>query len=150
MTSNDTEGESRNYVEGKVVAILNNREVVIDVGEEDGVEVGMRFAILGEAEIESSRAKDGKLKVPYRKTEVKIVRFVDEYHSVGRTFKKIPGQRGNSWATLAMVASEGTPDRVETVPIEKGADLLSRLPAGSNLVHIGDRAEETWGDEFGD
>lgn len=149
MTTENDESE-RSYIIGKVVKPLNNREVLIDVGLADGVELGMRFAIVGYAEVDSTRAKGGVLRVPYRKVEIKIVRFIDDFHSVGRTFKKIPGQRANNWASIAVLASEGTPERVETVPIEKGADLYSELPSGSQLVKIGDRVEETWGDEFGD
>ncbi|MFF2772967.1 hypothetical protein ACFVUP_38300, partial [Streptomyces bacillaris] len=62
-------------IEGKVASVLNERELVLNVGAEEGVEVGMRFKILyaGGIEITDPDTNEALGNVEWPKTEVKIV-----------------------------------------------------------------------------
>jgi len=64
-------------IRGKVAAILTQRELALNVGEEEGVEVGMRFAILNSKGVDVTDPDTGKVlgDVPVAKTIVKVVRI---------------------------------------------------------------------------
>lgn len=157
MTENQENDEERDAVVAEVVAIIDSRELIIDAGQEDGVEIGMRFAILGTVVVDAPRAPSGKLEVPFPKTIVKIVRFLDENHSVGRTFRVIKGRPAiqgalASFTAPSLRALEGTPataDRVESLKVSDGTPtLVSELDEDDRKIKVGDTAEETWGDEY--
>lgn len=88
-----------NRIEGKVASVLNERELVLNIGSEDAVEVGMRFKILYAGGIEITDPDTGEPlgNVEWPKTEVKVV-SVQPHMSVGRTFRTVTvparGQRG--------------------------------------------------------
>jgi hypothetical protein len=77
-------------IEGKVATVLNERELVLNIGAEDGVEVGMRFKILyaGGIEITDPDTNEPLGSVEWPKTEVKIV-SVQPHMAVGRTFRTV-------------------------------------------------------------
>jgi hypothetical protein len=77
-------------IEGKVATVLNERELVLNVGSEEGVKVGMRFKILYPDGIEITDPDTGAQlgSVEWPKTEVKIVN-VQPHMAVGRTFRTI-------------------------------------------------------------
>ncbi len=77
-------------IEGKVATVLNERELVLTVGSEEGVAVGMRFKILypGGIEITDPDTNEPLGNVEWPKTEVKIV-SVQPHMSVGRTFRTV-------------------------------------------------------------
>lgn len=51
---------SPNLLHGKVAAILNARELVINIGQEQGVTVGMKFKVLAETPFEVQDPDTGK------------------------------------------------------------------------------------------
>lgn len=77
-------------IEGKVATVLNERELVLNVGSEEGVAVGMRFKILypGGIEITDPDTSEPLGNVEWPKTEVKIV-SVQPHMAVGRTFRTV-------------------------------------------------------------
>lgn len=75
-------------IRGTVAAILNRRELVINVGTDDGVEVGMEFAVLNRRGLSISdpeTAEDlGSVEIP--KVLVRVAR-VQPRLAVARTFQ---------------------------------------------------------------
>jgi hypothetical protein len=76
-------------IRGKVARILNSRELALNIGEEDGVAIGMYFDVLdskGEDILDpDTGAVLGSLQRP--KVRVKIIRVL-EHLSVASTYKK--------------------------------------------------------------
>src|SRR5438105_2674319 len=83
-------------ITGKVAGLLTKRELVINRGSGDGVEVGMRFAVLNRHGIDVRDPDTGEIlgSTELVKTVVKIVRIDAEHLSVGRTFRTIQGRPG--------------------------------------------------------
>lgn len=130
-------------IEGRVLAALSDREVLIDRGIEDGVEIGMRFAILDDhIEVEVPGAPR-PVYISLPKTIVKIVRFEGESTSVGRTFRTIKGRPAMSGSTFGLWTA--TPDRPETLSYEDPAEIPQKR---DYVVRPGDRARATTGDEY--
>lgn len=82
-------------IHGKVARILNSRELALNIGKIDGVELNMYFDVLdpkGEDIIDpDTGALLGSLQRP--KVRVKIVKVLDQL-SVGSTFKKHTVNKG--------------------------------------------------------
>jgi len=91
-------------IEGKVATVLNERELVLNVGAAEGVEVGMRFKILypGGIEVTDPDTQEPLGSVEWPKTEVKIV-SVQPHVAVGRTFRTITiPETGNRFSSFRM------------------------------------------------
>lgn len=134
-----------NDIEGVVAEILTMRELVINRGSEDGVTVGMRFAILNSKGPDIKDPETGKSlgSVELEKTVVKIVR-VQEHLSVGRTFRtfKTAGIDLNWILPQSRTEVEG----LET----DGMRLKDKLGIKDSFVKIGDKAVLYTGDEYDD
>lgn len=137
---------------GKVAALLNSRELVLNLGSDDGVEVGMRFVILNSKGVDITDPDTGKVigdvKVP--KTVVKVVRVDGPKVAVARTFRVIPGTPGVAAILLATGSWAGSPARVETLAIGPDTELVAELDDNRSYIKVGDTAELTVGDEFDD
>lgn len=138
---------SRDRVEGLVAAIIDTREVVLNVGSDDGVEQGMRFVILDKERVPLTDPETGAelgegIEVP--KHVVKVVR-VDPEFSVARTFRTIKGRSGSIAAIMGT-----TPDRVETIRVGAGETIRESLEPARAEVRIGDKVAQTIGDEYDD
>ena len=133
-------------IEGKVARILNERELVINRGSRDGVEIGMRFAILNPNGIDITDPETHEVlgSVPIAKTIVKVVR-VDERMSVGRTFRTIPGRAGGS-VFSAIAALSPIPDRPETLRAGERT-VYQEISEEESSVKTGDPAIETRRDD---
>lgn len=148
----DTEApdEDEERLRGKVAAILNKRELVVNLGSDDGVQEGMRFVILNSKGVDirdpDSGAVLGSVEVP--KTIVKVVRVDGAHLAVARTFRTIPGSPGMRTALRSVEILGGRPARTETLAIEPGTELRSELPDEESFVKVGDVALETRGEEF--
>ncbi|WP_433678972.1 hypothetical protein [Nocardia sp. CA-119907] len=133
-------------IEGQIVAVLGNREVIIDRGREHGVEIGMRFVILAEPQEVELPDSDLTITVEQAKTTVKVVRFEGDTASVAQTFRTIAGSPG-----LAALAQQSVfapnPDRPETFSYDKedrGIDPVDKT------VRRGDAIRQVSGDEYFD
>lgn len=138
-----------NRIRGKVAAILTKRELILNIGTADGVELGMKFVILNSQGIDV-RDPDtlqvlGNVEVP--KTVVKVVRVDDEHLCVARTFRKIAGSPG---ILGSMTNIAGTPTRYETLDVESGSSLKAELSIEDSYIKPGDIAVQTQGDEYDD
>jgi hypothetical protein len=143
--------EGRQPIQGKVAGVLTRRELLINRGSVDGVEVGMRFAVLNRHGIDVKDPDTGELlgSADVVKTVVKIVRIDAPHLSTGRTFRTIPGTPGLMKGLSAMSSFAGTPERVETLDI-KGASLKEELDSSESYVKVGDPVVETVGDTYSD
>jgi hypothetical protein len=146
MTVTSTSSER---IRGKVAAILSKRELILNIGLEDGVEIGMQFVILNGKGIDVTDPDTGEVlgTVEVPKTIVKVVRVDGPHLSVARTFRTLRGTPGlmSSFSSIT-----GTPDRPETLEITPGSSLKAELPEGDSYINRGDIAVATHGDEYDD
>jgi hypothetical protein len=136
-------------IQGKVATVLNERELVLNVGADDGVTVGMRFKILypdGIA-ITDPDTHEPLGSVEWPKTEVKIV-SVQDHMAVGRTFRTITipesGSRYNAIGVAGLFGlNDYEPERqvVETLRSSDGFAEKELAPSES-VVKRGDPAVE--------
>ncbi|MEV6225108.1 hypothetical protein AB0M13_26000 [Nocardia fluminea] len=132
---------STDTIEGHVAAIFGPREVLIDRGTKHGVEIGMRFVILG-APTPVPLNDDGEIvEIRFPKTIVKIVRLEGDSAALGRTFRTVKG-------TPAFSVLMGTKDdQTETFSFEGHFKAES---AADKTVRQGDLVRLTRGDEYPD
>lgn len=145
MTSTDSE-----RIKGKVAAILSRRELILNIGSEDGVEIGMQFVILNSKGIDVTDPDSGEIlgTVEVPKTVVKVVRVDGPHLSVARTFRTLRGTPGIFGSSMASIA--GTPSRPETLDITPGSSLKAELSEEESFIKRGDIALATQGDEYDD
>jgi hypothetical protein len=136
-------------IRGKVAAVLSKRELILNVGSDDGVELGMKFVILNSHGVDVTDPDTGKVlgTVEVPKTVVKVVRVDDSHLSVARTFRTVKGTPGLASHSSSLTGSR---DRVETLDIESGASLKAELSEAESYVKRGGVALETRGDEYDD
>jgi hypothetical protein len=146
MTATDSE-----RIKGKVAAILSKRELILNIGSEDGVEIGMKFVILNSKGIDVTDPDSGNIlgTVEVPKTVVKVVRIDGPHLSVARTFRTLRGTPG-IFGLSAMTSISGTPDRPETLDITPGSSLKAELSEEQSYIKRGDIALATEGDEYDD
>lgn len=137
-------------IEAKVAQILTARDLVLNKGSIDGVDVGMRFAILNR---KGAAVKDpdtgevlGSVELP--KTFVKVV-AVKERLSIARTFREFRTGAGALWSIMAATASvtSAPQTRIETLKTDE-ARLKDELEEEESYVKIGDPAVQMLGEEF--
>lgn len=134
-------------IQGKVAAILSSRELILNIGTEDGVEVGDRFVILNDKALEVADPDTleilGAVEVP--KTVVKVVRVGGPHLATARTFRTVPGTPG----LFGGPSIAGRPAHVETLDVQSDSVLKNQL--GEDLyVKPGDIARFTEGTEYDD
>lgn len=111
--------DKEKLLKGKVARILNSKELVINIGEKDAVEIGMIFDVLdpkGE-EIKDPDTKKilGSLQRP--KVRVKVIE-VQKNLSVASTYRKKEvnvGGTGRSWQDLSKISLLLMPEKWMTV-----------------------------------
>lgn len=133
-------------IEAHVARILNDRELVLNKGSQDNVEVGMRFAILTDAGIgiadPITREPLGDVERP--KTLVKITQVRDRL-AVAATYrtKTIQGTLG------ALSFPIFTQNRQVDERLRASESSYARpLTNDESLVNVGDKAVQVIGDEF--
>jgi hypothetical protein len=139
--------DERAKIEGKVAQILNARELVINRGEEHGVEIGMRFAVLnkqgGTIVDPDTKETIGEIKVP--KVLVKVTRLGDKI-AVASTFRTY---RVGSVLGLGGFTDMFKPPemRHETLRTDE-TTYKEELSEEDSYVHIGDPIIEYKEDDF--
>ncbi|WP_371781726.1 hypothetical protein [Streptosporangium subroseum] len=136
-------------IEGKVAQILTKRELVINKGEVDGVELGMRFAILNTRGTDIRDPETGEMlgSVEIEKAVVKVVR-VSERLSVARTFRTYRVAGGSLYAngTFDQLLR---PPRTEIESLQTDERRLKdELDESESYVKLGDPAVQVIGDEY--
>jgi hypothetical protein len=142
-------------LEGLVADILNEREVVINIGTKNGVEPGMKFAILSPRphEIFDPKTKE-KLGVVERVKVRLKASDVREKFAVLRTYETYTvnmGGRGPDFlGTTAAVSSLFMPPRwvtkVKTLRVDQ-SDLPGELSESESIVKVNDRVVQIFADE---
>jgi hypothetical protein len=139
--------EADDRIRGQVAQVLNERELVINRGSDDGVKAGMRFAILNRqgTDIRDPETGESLGSVEIEKAIVKIVRAHNRL-SVGRTFRTLR-RPGGPLAGIAELVSRPSRTEVETLRAAGKEDRLELNPEES-LIRVGDPVVETRGEEF--
>jgi hypothetical protein len=136
-------------IDGKVAAILNDRELVINKGKNSGVKAGMIFGILEEREIEDPDTKEELGSVEIVKIRVKVV-DVKPKMSICRTYetynfnlggsgqlRPVPGLPWLGATTVAELFYEPSPNWVTKVKT-----LNPKANEEGAVVDIGDRVRQ--------
>lgn len=130
-----------NQIQGKVALVLTDRQLVINRGQNDGVEIGMQFAIMGNHQGEVRDPDSGETlgTVEVIKTIVKIVE-VEERISLGKTFRTIK-EGGGAFAMSSEISRAFTPSsvRVETLD-QEGRFSEKEITPDKSYVKVGDLA----------
>lgn len=139
----------KGMIRGKVAQIINRRELVLNVGVDDGVEPGMHFAVLSAKGAEIKDPETGELlgAVELPKVLVEVAR-VQPKLSVARTFKTRRRNVGGTGFSAGAIFQP--PKWVEEVESLRLSDkpYLEELSEEESYVKIGDPVVEVAGDEF--
>lgn len=124
-------------IEGKVAAILNARELVINKGSKDGVREGMKFGVLDVtgAEIKDPDSREVIGSVMRTKIKVKAVE-VQARISVCRTYEKTGGGGGLFGGPSIADLFQYQPPRSRTLATEEA--LFPPLTEAESYVKRGD------------
>lgn len=131
-------------IRAKVAKIIDARTLVLNRGADDGVEVGMRFAVLNRngAEIRDPETREVLDSVDVEKTVVKVA-SVKARVAVARTYRKYGGREGLS--VLGSFAAR--PAKVETLKTDE-ATYKEEMSEHDSYVKVGDDAVQVKGEEF--
>jgi len=135
---------SDNPLKGKVAALVNSRELVINIGSVDGVEVGMVFSVLSGTPIKildpDTAEEIGE--IDREKVRVKTIE-VKPRMSICKTYKTYTVGGYGVFAALDPQFGLGQPKRtvVETLKLED-AKLPPPLTPEESYVKIGDRISQ--------
>jgi len=133
----------KNLIEGKVAEILNERELIINIGSKKGVSEGMKFSILSQEPIEiydpETHEKIGM--VDREKVRV-IAAEVQDRFSICKTYRKWT-TGGSSLVNIASMMAAVNVPRVkhETLKVNDSS-LPPPLSEEESYVKIGDRVKE--------
>ncbi len=129
-------------IEGKVARILTNRRLIINKGSDDGVGLGMRFAILSPVglDVRDPDTDEPLGSVDVARTVVKVI-AVDERLCTARTFRTV-----RSTGIFGAFAS-GPTEREETLRTDEST-VEREIGETESKIKIGDTAVEVVGDEF--
>jgi hypothetical protein len=126
-------------IRGKVARVLNNRQVALNKGSVDGIQIGMVFKILSPKGSEITDPDTGEIigSVELEKTSVKVTSVQDRV-SVASTFRTHKVNAGGS--ELKPVTSLFEPPkwetRVETLKTDENAN--EELPEEESYIRTGD------------
>lgn len=131
-------------IRGRVAAILNARELVINRGSEAGVGKGMRFAVLAATPLEIKDPDTGEVLDEIDREKVRVeVGEVRPRTSICRTYivRTVGGGPAAGFGVTAKVFStlfEEPRRKVETLEI-KDSTLPPPLPEEESFVKVNDR-----------
>jgi hypothetical protein len=129
-------------IRAKVARIISSTDLALNKGAEDGVEVGMKFAVLSDAgeEIRDPDTDEVLDSIQIAKTVVKIV-YSAPRTSIGRTFRK--HQSSGIFSALGQGST-----RYESLASDESR-VQQELDPKDAKVKRGDRAVEYTGDYIG-
>lgn len=130
-------------IEGKVASILNEREVVLTVGQDDGVEIGMQFNILYPGGIEIRDPDDSSKiidSIEWPKTQVKVVQVYPRL-AVARTFRTITTPERGFNVAAALSGLNYTPAKTEVETLRTDGSFAEKeIDPADSVVKVGDPA----------
>ena len=125
-------------IQGKVAAILNERELVINRGEVAGVEEGMKFKVMShELDIIDPESNEQLGVFAREKVRVKVVEVYPKY-SVASTYETYQVTQGSGLPDISHLFSpRRSVTRVRTLRADNAA-FLEPLDETKSIVKIGD------------
>ena len=128
-------------IRGKVARVLNNREIAINRGSNDGVELGMKFNILAPETYEIRDPDTGELlgHIDRPKAPVKVTMVYDKI-AVATTFRSRTVNVGGNGIGMGVFVPPKWRKRYETFR-ENGAKAKTKSKGGAEFsaqVSIGD------------
>jgi hypothetical protein len=128
-------------IKGQVARILNARELVINRGRIDGVERGMRFAVMDAKGENVTDPETGKVLGSIHRPKVRVaVVQVEEHMSVARTYERIGGREGVASTLSVSRALFGEPSRPVTLQTDE--EVWAQLDESQSYVKTGDPVEQ--------
>jgi hypothetical protein len=127
-------------IRGKVAQILNEREVVINIGKDAGVKIGMKFKILAQTPLQITDPETGELLGLIDREKVRVVCSEElPLMSICRTYKTklYPGLFGTSGSILNNMQDREVVENLKT----EGSSFPPPLQEEDSFVKIGDRVE---------
>jgi len=151
-----TNGE-RDLLRGKVARVLNDRELVINLGSAQGVFEGMLFDIQGHNEIDIRDPDTDELLGSTGRAKVRVrVTTVQEKLSVAQTYRKHSVRTGGLASGIPTseffksVARALTPSTIEfTESLKRGTEDCKPLDENESKVAAGDLAVQVPQEEEG-
>lgn len=144
--------EKKMVLRGKVAALLNERELVINLGEAQNVEVGMIFRVLAEtpAEIYDPDTHDLLGVIDREKVKVKVTE-VQPQISICRTYQKRTIPAGpfyglGSYSSQITQLMSPPKEVIETLKIEDSS-LPPQITEDQSYIKVGDRVIQYFTDE---
>ena len=132
-------------IQGKVAKVLNDREVVINRGRDQGVKLGTRFKIIETVEIRDPDTRDVIGTIIREKVRFKVV-YAQPSMSIARTYETHTFGSSSARQAAEMLAQSVHPQ----ASIQR-TDVKRIRPAGDGdepvLVEIGDIVDEVTDDE---
>lgn len=141
-------------IEGKVAAILNSRELVLNIGESDGVEVGMYFKIMDKESREIVDPDTGLFlgRLDSEKVRVRVNRVQDKI-AVAITYKNYSVNVGGTGSSVSHILGLGTssekPPRWIThyETLKQKSSEFEPLDEKDSVIKVGDVAIQFLNDE---
>lgn len=125
-------------IEGRVAQILNERELVLNVGSRDGVKAGMVFAVLGESPLEVRDPISNEVLDEVDREKVRVEVFeLRERIALCRTYEV---RRVGGWLDFGL--SDLIGPRHEIVATLRSDEYPKPLSSRESYVKIGDRARQ--------
>ena len=127
-------------IKGKVARILNSKEVALNIGEKDGVKLGMLFDILDTKGYDIKDPDTGKTIGSVERPKVSVeITLVQDGVSVASTYKTERVNVGGSNAAMSIFTSFNPPRWIErTETLKTTAKNWEDLEERESFVSIGD------------
>lgn len=107
--------KGKSVIRGKVAKVLNTREVALNVGSKEGVEVGMLFNILDAKGENICDPDTGETLGSILRPKIKVkISSVQERFSVARTYRKVEVNIGGRGPNIAPLAFSFMPPKIIT------------------------------------
>jgi hypothetical protein len=134
--------QTRTPIQGRVAQILNERELVVNVGIEAGVKKGMKFAVLSEKPIEITDPDSGNLLGVIDREKIRVeAHDIKRYMCVCRTYR----MKGSSVGDLLEMTRYATFGRAEKETLRaEDTSLPKPLSPEESFVKIKDRVVEVF------
>jgi hypothetical protein len=138
-----------NPLTGAVAALLNDRELVINIGDEAGVREGMRFSVLEPKNVIRDPVTNAELGHLQRvKVRVKVIEVQPKF-AVARTYETYQTQPDiqDIWGTMArvresLVARARAETKVRTLRMDDKPMGFSDIDESSSYVSVGDPVQQ--------